>query len=458
MVCAGCFEKQAEINRLQERIESLENKLNYQKKKAKQGYFGSSTPSSQKPFKESAENRAPGDKGGARKGHKGYGRQKFEHDEADEIREIKAEDTCPYCKHKGLETKKEVHRQVIEAVPVKTKRIIYAGKKQWCPHCRKTISPKPPILPRSLYGNQLIANSVNMHFMHGITLGKIENILEDAAVRGSLHNIFNKVADLFRNAIPRIIEDYRKEPVKQADETGWRTDGNNGYCWLFCSENTSIYEFTNTRSSRIPGRILGNKKLPGVLVVDRYAGYNKSPCRIQYCYAHLLRKLEDLGEEFIDDIEVQNFVSALAPLLSEAMGLRKRDISSKTYYKQAKELKKKIVKLIDLHASHSGIRNFQSIFRENRNRLYLWCTDRNIPADNNRSEREIRAVVIARKTSFGSQSERGASTRSVLMTILHTARKRLRGLSLEDWLKGVLDKIVENPKINVYSLLPSHSP
>ena len=33
-------------------------------------------------------------------------------------------------------------------------------------------------------------------------------------------------------------------------------------------------------------------------------------------------------------------------------------------------------------------------------------------------------MVIARKVSFGSQSEAGARTRETLMTVLHTLRKR----------------------------------
>ena len=38
------------------------------------------------------------------------------------------------------------------------------------------------------------------------------------------------------------------------------------------------------------------------------------------------------------------------------------------------------------------------------------------PPDNNRPERELRPLVIARKISFGSQSAAGACTREVLMT------------------------------------------
>jgi len=47
-------------------------------------------------------------------------------------------------------------------------------------------------------------------------------------------------------------------------------------------------------------------------------------------------------------------------------------------------------------------------FTENENRLYHWVQDRRVPADNNLAEGDLRASVIARKTSFGSMTDAGA--------------------------------------------------
>jgi transposase len=49
-----------------------------------------------------------------------------------------------------------------------------------------------------------------------------------------------------------LIEAYRNSPVKHADETGWRTDGNNGYAWLFCTPEISIFRIRKTRSASVP--------------------------------------------------------------------------------------------------------------------------------------------------------------------------------------------------------------
>ncbi len=152
--------------------------------------------------------------------------------------------------------------------------------------------------------------------------------------------------------------------------------------------------------------------------MDRYKGYNKSPCNIQYCYAHLLRNVQDLQKEFPDKQKVNKFVQAFAPLLAEAMNLRALPISDEEFYQRASKTKEEIIKLVNSEANHLGIQNIQNIFRENQDRLYHWSASRAVPADNNFAERELRPLVMVRKVSFCSHSDAGAKTREILMTVL----------------------------------------
>lgn len=363
------------------------------------------------------------------------------------------EGKCPDC-GSILEKKEVVNRTVIESVPVKVEKILYKCEKKWCPKCKKNIQRKPKVLPKSLYGNQLITHVATMHYGYGISMGRVATILGEIASSSSLFDILHRVAKIFKPAIPKIIEEYRRYPTKHADETSWRTDGHSGYSWIFCNEKTSIFRFEDTRSSRVPKEIFGEERLLGVLVVDRYNGYNKVPCEIQYCYAHLLRNVEDLEKQFNDDTEVRCFVATFVPVLSEAMHLRTQAISDKEYYEKASSIKQRMLEIVDSPAHHLGIKGIQTIFKENKDRLYHWVIDRKVPADNNMAERELRPTVIARKVSFGSQSKKGAETRSILMTILQTAQKRLRDQTLSDWFKNALDSIVSNPDIDPHSLLP----
>lgn len=451
-ICQDCLKKQRRIDELEAEVVRLKAKLRYEEKKTKDGYFGSSTPSAKKPFKESTKEKK--NEGGAIKGHQGKGRKSFSAEEADIVKYLAVEeDKCPDC-HVDLILKDIVERSVVDIAPVKAKKILNRCERKQCPLCKKTISKKPVMLPKFLYGNELIAQAVTMHYQNGIPVGRIEDILGDNLVKGSLHNIFHLIAQLWEPALVKLIEEYRKDPAKHADETGWRNNGDSGHSWLFCTEKISIFQFADTRSSKIPERILGTKKLPGVLIVDRYAGYNKAPCEIQYCYEHLLRKVTDLGVEFKEEPEIQCFVDKFAPLLAEAMSLRTLPISDNAYYKKARKIKRKILKIINAPSRHPGIKEIQIIFKEKKKRLYHWVKDRRVPADNNRAERDLRPTVIARKVSFGSQSQRGAATRSVLMSILQTAKKRLVNKTVTEWFKEVLDKIASNPDIDPFSLLP----
>ena len=273
---------------------------------------------------------------------------------------------------------------------------------------------------------------------------------------GSLVDALHQLARRLEPVIPELIRAYRRSPVRHADETGWRTDGGNGYAWLFCTPTLSLYRFRQTRSASVAKEVLGTRRLGGVLVVDRYAGYNRSPCALQYCYAHLLRDLQDLEKEFPDQAEVRCFVQTVAPLLAAAMGLRGLGLSPRQYRKQAKELRRKLKYAMNSPAQHLGVRSYQDLFRENAKRLYHWADDPTIPAENNLAERELRPLVVARKISFGSQSHNGAHTREVLMTVLHTLRKQTDNPAQA--FRAALDQLAARPQAVPFNLLFPHPP
>ncbi|MDZ7310841.1 MAG: transposase, partial [candidate division KSB1 bacterium] len=172
----------------------------------------------------------------------------------------------------------------------------------------------------------------------------------------------------------------------------------------------------------------------------------------QYCYSHLLREVQDLGKEFPDHQEVQDFVGTTAPLLAQAMQLRTLPISDKVFYERADQLKMDIQQVMHSAARHAGIQKIQNIFRENAHRMYHWAHDRAIPADNNFAEREFRKLVIARKISFGSQGDAGAKTREILMTTLLTLKKRKPG-DVRANFKACLDALARDPKHDPYHVL-----
>jgi hypothetical protein len=233
----------------------------------------------------------------------------------------------------------------MDCQPVKVRKLAYQLQRKYCPKCCKLISAKPPgVLAKCLYSNRLLTYVAVGHYIYGNTLGQIER--QTGIGYSSLVDAMHHLSKRFKGVADALIQQYRRAPVKHPDETGWRTDGQNGYSWLFCTNDFSIV----TRQAR-----------------------------------------------------------------------------------------------------HPAIWKIQGIFREKADRLYHWAGDRNVPADNNLAERELRPLVIARKLSFGSQSEAGARTRETLMTVLHTLRKTSPDVA--DALSSVLDKLADHTNTDPAKLL-----
>jgi len=447
--CRDCLRKQQEIDRLKEENARLKDRLRYQERNAKEAPFGSSTPSAKLVVKPNSLEDNQKKKGGAQPGHAGRGRRQPQPEEVTRTQRVLGLQACPDCGGR-LSPNGLKRRTVIDVVPVQKEVIVYELEQGDCPRCHRGFTaPAPGVFAKGLFGNRLLAYVAQEHYVHGTTMGRLARQL--GLHRGSLLGAMHDLAARLESVPDRLVQEYRRALVKHADETGWRNDGQNGYAWLFCTRLLSLFRFRQSRAAKVALEVFGKKRLPGTLVVDRYAGYNKVCCALQYCYAHLLREVQDLGKEFAQQTEVQRFVETLAPWLAQAMKLRTQGLKLKEFHPQARQIKARILESVQKSAQHPGIQRIQNIFRENAARLYHWARHPSIPAENNRAERELRPLVIARKISFGSQSEQGLKTREVLMSVLHTLRKRT-----DDGFAAftrALDALVVNPTRHPYDLL-----
>jgi transposase len=447
--CEGCWEKQRRIDQLLEENQRLKAQLRYRQRQAREGFFGSSTPSAQRPVKANSLPEHHARRGGARPGHPGHGRPAFAATLGARVVDVPGAPRCPACGGR-LEDRGVRARSVLDIAPPRPAPLLYRLHRGYCPRCRRVVqAPAPAVLPQALFGNELTAHLAALHYLHGVPLGRL---CDQLGVRcGSVIALLHRLAGMFQPVLPHLVAEYRQAPVRHADETGWRTDGRSGYAWLFCTPTLSLFLFRATRAAAVPQEVLGAQPLAGTLVVDRYSGYNRAPCALQYCYAHLLRDVEELGREFPAEPEVGAFTATLTPLLGDAMHLQRQPLSDRAYATQAEQLHQQIVATVEQPAQHLGIRQLQDIFRAHPDRLYRWVADRQVPPDNNRCERELRPTVIARKVSFGSQSDAGAKTREILMSVLQTLRKR-RG-DAQAHFKWVLDQLAADPQRDPFALL-----
>ena len=106
------------IDRLQEENARLKDRLRYQERTAREGAFGSSTPSSKIPIKPSAPADAPPRRGGARPGPPGHGRRTVAAAQADRVAVVPVGDRCPRC-GTALRDKGRLDRSGLDVEPLR---------------------------------------------------------------------------------------------------------------------------------------------------------------------------------------------------------------------------------------------------------------------------------------------------------------------------------------------------
>jgi hypothetical protein len=94
-----------------------------------------------------------------------------------------------------------------------------------------------------------------------------------------------------------IKQQVRHSPCVNADETGWRVNGQNHWLWVFTNKDAVLYLIDKSRGSKVVSKVLG-EKYEGVLTTDFYSGYNKLQAQAkQRCLGHLLAEIKKIEEK-----------------------------------------------------------------------------------------------------------------------------------------------------------------
>ncbi len=258
---------------------------------------------------------------------------------------------------------------------------------------------------------------------------------------GEIVDLLHRMAEAepLREAAQAIKEGVRQSSVVHADETGWREGGQNGYIWCFCTlEGERYYEYDRSRGNAVARRILGTQ-FKGTLVTDFYAAYNDLPCEHQRCWVHLLRDLHELKEEHKDDEGVVGWASAVHKMYDTAQrclrGERgeherehgrehgppsqtERDMLYIQLMEEVRELAGRYC-AAKPHKKHPCHALCKRLLRH-QDELFRFVLQPGLSADNNLAERSVRPIVVMRKVSGGSQSERGSRTRMTLASLFGT--------------------------------------
>jgi transposase len=247
---------------------------------------------------------------------------------------------------------------------------------------------------------------------------------------GELSEIVHAAAQAGKKEVEALLGQVLAAPVVQADETGWRENGRNGWLWSFSTPESSerpirYFHYDASRAKTVVEGVLG-ETFCGVLVTDFYAAYSAYLGRHQRCWVHLLRDLHELKKKHPDDPTVAEGMQAVKQVYDTAKAWhpprpntrfeeRDRRQAQGELETELRDLAKPF--LSDPNApQHTLAHRIEKFLQE----LFVFVADPRVPSDNNGAERSLRPSVIARKISGGTRSEKGSKTRTTLMTLFAT--------------------------------------
>lgn len=179
-------------------------------------------------------------------------------------------------------------------------------------------------------------------------------------------------------------------------------------------------------------------KFDGALVTDRYAAYNGVHAKErQTCLAHLITRSKEMTRELLlientsRDASAETFCERIARFFSKACAIGQELLSGSLKWRDAPRIEKRSVsELREICAGRLEYKPAETLrtFLIGKDQKYLFTFLRHpgVPATNNQAEQSIRFLVIFRKIMFGTRSENGLRTHSILPSLVLTAMRQGR--------------------------------
>jgi transposase len=414
-------ELKKEISGLTDAIGELKKKLDHETE-IKEKYQGMLFKANTKKLPATKTADASKRKLGAQTGHKGFSRKNPQR--VDQEKEVRLT-ACPRCRNE-LKPSNSFYKRIVEDIVLTLNTVVtrYKIQRQWCSHCRKEVCAVPKgIIEHSPFGLNVMMWILIQKYRLRLPLQHIAESLKiqygmdisEGAIQKILHNAKEKLGMKYG----RLIKEIKRNKLKHADETGWRLNGQNAWCWMFSSPESIVYTIEETRGKGVPQSMLG-KSPPGVLVRDDYAAYRHLDMPQQSCWAHLLRNCREKAQKENSSQEMRGLYAVLQKMFGELSELAGKDLNASERRKYHRLYHKKIRQIIDTSYAHTDAREIQTRIRNQNASLITALLYPGVPLTNNAAERNIRKMVVTRKISGGSRSSAGAATHAVNMSIIQT--------------------------------------
>ncbi len=346
-------------------------------------------------------------------------------------------DACMHCE--GTFSEREEVTYFEEDIPLPQKKIVikHIIERGYCLPCKKWSTTVPmPSAPVILGGNvkrYVVYLSVVCRQSYSQVQDLLRQTYDFVISEGEIAKILEKEGYRLRPEYERLKVRIRGEPSVHIDETGWNLfigDGFRRYAWTMVGGESSeaVFILGKTRGKGNATDLLGDSK--AVVVSDDYAAYRTLQTPHQLCAAHILRKLRDLAVSS----EITGYIHDHCVATYKTFAVIYADIETARISSSPQASHGDLLPRLNLFAHPdpldpaklTRIKNQVSERVEN----YLTCLLHPcVASDNNAAERSLRHLVLKRKISFGSFTEKTAETLATLLSVLlsHKRRGTLRG-------------------------------
>lgn len=363
---------------------------------------------------------------------RGYNRQRIPPEKIDKIVDCQL-DLCPDCGSDELqnEDNPEVLQQV-ELPEIKAWITEFRCQKYKCRCCgNRSMANLPNGIPNSSFGPKLMVLIAHLtgvlHLSKRDAIQLLKDLYNVDICEGSIINVEERIANAIKDIYERIHQFVTKSHFcKHFDETSWRNAGKNHFVWVASTQHATCFKIDPSRSRYAFENFVG-KLGAAPVVTDRYAVYNKVSKIHQYCLAHLIRDFKKFAERKNLDGEIGGDIEKLLRNVCRVHRRYKRgEISIRSRNIQIGHSRKKLEEsLIDGMASGStDFGDFCQNILDKFENLWMFTKSGDIDPTNNLAERDLRSLVLWRKKSYGTRSERGKRFAERISSVAGTIKRK----------------------------------
>jgi hypothetical protein len=325
----------------------------------------------------------------------------------------------------------ETESVVVQDIPkVSAENILHVAAVGRCQRCGKRVVAKLPgsvpgghSVAKVQLGPNVLAFALGLRFEHHVPLAGIASLLDTwfdlKVTAGGLSQLFARWGARSGATYQEILTRIRASAVVGADETGLRQNGVSGWVWLIRTAEASLFRIELSRAEWVIAAMLG-EAFHGILCSDYYSVYTSHDDWIHaYCSAHTIREDKKIAELSHCPV-TEEFQTRLRALYRDAEAAQASgDLTAR------RGIRIRMGRLIAdaVLSAHPDVARLQARLHEHFHGVLTFLDHPDVPADNNATERDIRAMAVHRKVTGGTRSPIGSQTLAHWLSITQTRRK-----------------------------------